>query len=108
MGDLEEQMRADAAAQLAEIATMCMPFGKYGPKAHPPRGVPIYDLPAEYLQYFAMRGWPRGRIGELLRIVYQMKADGGDAVFEALRRRAGGRTVLRKPRRRAFDFGKDG
>ena len=29
-----------------------MPFGKYGPLHFPPRGVPLYDLPVEYLAWF--------------------------------------------------------
>ena len=37
------------AADLAEIEKTRMPFGKFGPKSFPPAGVPIYDLPAEYL-----------------------------------------------------------
>lgn len=97
-------MRARAAAELEEIGRTHMPFGRFGPKRHPPLGVPIYDLPAEYLQYFATKGWPRGRLGELLRLVYQMKADGADAAFDELRRRAGGKAPLRKPRQRSFEF----
>ena len=81
-----------------------MPFGKYGPQRFPPRGLPIYDLPAEYLQYFATRGWPGGRLGELLHIVYQMKADGGDAIFDALRAQQGGRRSLRQRPKRKFEF----
>lgn len=84
------------AAELAEIERMHMPFGRFGPANFPPRGVPIYDLPAEYLQYFAVKGFPKGRLGELLRIVYQMKVDGADCAFDPARRRAGGRTALRK------------
>jgi uncharacterized protein (DUF3820 family) len=88
------------AADLAAIARMRMPFGKYGPDHFPPRGIPIYDLPAEYLQWFAQRGWPRDELGRLLEIVYQMKADGSDSAFDPIRRAAGGRVPLRKPRER--------
>lgn len=91
--DLAKRMAAD----LAEIERTHMPFGKFGPNFLPPKGVPIYDLPAEYLQWFANKaGWPRGRLGELLHIVYQMKADGSDEVFGPMRRRNGGRTSLRQ------------
>jgi uncharacterized protein (DUF3820 family) len=92
------------SGDLAEIAKTHMPFGRYGPQSYPPLGIPIYDLPAEYLQYFATKGWPRGRLGELLRMVYQMKADGADLAFEELRRRAGGSRPLRKSRRRDYKF----
>ena len=63
MDDLAQRMAADLAA----IEKTCMPFGKFGPKFHAPNGVPIYDLPAEYLMWFANKaGFPKGRLGELL------------------------------------------
>jgi uncharacterized protein (DUF3820 family) len=102
--DDDSDLAARIQSELAEIARTHMPFGRYGPEHFPPRGVPIYDLSAEYLNYFAVKGFPKGRLGELLRIVYQMKADGADAAFDAARERAGGRTVFRKARRRNFDF----
>ena len=96
----EERLRDFMAADLADIATVRMPFGKFGPVHFPPRGVPLYDLPVEYLAWFARKDcFPKGRLGELLRIVHQMKVDGLDEIFDHLRRRAGGRTVLRPPER---------
>lgn len=95
--DFTARMRSD----LVEIGRMHMPFGKYGPANYPPRGVPIYDLPVEYLNWFVKNGnWPRGRLGELLKIVHQMKVDGSDLAFDVLREHAGGKTVLRTPSRR--------
>lgn len=92
MEGLEEQMRRD----LEEIGRTYMPFGRYGPAQYPPRGVPVYDLPVEYLGWFAAKGgFPSGRLGVLLQMVHQMKVDGLDAVFDALRRQRGGRTRLR-------------
>jgi uncharacterized protein (DUF3820 family) len=84
------------AADLAEIEQMRMPFGKFGPAHFPPAGLPIYDLPAEYLAWFAQHGWPKSRLGELLHMVYQMKVDGSDLAFEPMRQRAGGRKSLRQ------------
>ena len=89
---------------LEEISRYHMPFGMFGPKRYPPQGVPIYDLPAEYLAWFALNGFPRGRLGELLQIVYQTKADGCDAVFNVLRRKAGGRYKLRPSAKRDWNF----
>ena len=62
-------------------------------------------MPAEYLAWFALNGFPEGRLGELLRIVYHTKADGSDAVFDTIRRKAGGRYKLRKPNKRDWQFG---
>jgi uncharacterized protein (DUF3820 family) len=93
---LEDRLRDWIAADLADIARMHMPFGKYGPHHFPPKGVPLYDLPLEYLTWFARRGFPNGRLGELLRILHQLKTDGCDEVFDEFRRKRGGRTSLRE------------
>ena len=101
MSDLEQNIRND----LEEIGRTRMPFGKFGPAHHPPHGLPICDLPIEYLTWFASKGgFPKGRLGELLQMVHQMKAEGLDAVFEPLRAQNGGRSVLRNPNRRSFKF----
>jgi uncharacterized protein (DUF3820 family) len=101
-----EYLAARMAAELDEIERTAMPFGKFGPDHFPPRGVPIYDLPVEYLAWFARKGsWPRGRLGHLLKIIHQMKVDGLDLAFDHMRRRAGGRTTLRPPRgKKDFHF----
>jgi len=98
MNDLAERMRAD----LAEIGRTTMPFGKYGPQHFPPNGIPIYDIPAEYLGWFANKaGFPKGRLGELLRMVHQMKADGSDIAFEDFRKK-NGYTTLRTPKQKSW------
>jgi hypothetical protein len=99
---MEERLADHMTADLADIARLHMPFGKFGPDNFPPLGIPIYDLPAEYLQWFSQRGWPRGELGRLLRIVHQMKVDGSDAAFDPMRRAAGGKYSLRQPRCRDF------
>lgn len=86
---------------------MHMPFGKFGPRSFPPRGIPIYDLPYEYLAYFERKGFPSGRLGELLRFIYLAKRDGADGMFDPLRARAGGRTSLRQPKQRRWAFDGD-
>ncbi|HEY2574170.1 MAG TPA: DUF3820 family protein [Verrucomicrobiaceae bacterium] len=96
-GELLARMKADLEA----IGQMHMPFGKFGPQIFPPRGVPLYDLPVEYLAWFAKKGFPKGRLGELLKIVHQMKADGSDMAFDVFRERRG-RTRLRPERKREW------
>ena len=95
---------AELARTLTEIARTHMPFGRFGPQHYPPRGIPIHDLPYEYLAYFERKGFPSGRLGELLRFVYLAKRDGADALFDPFRARRGGRTTLRRPRRTRWEF----
>jgi uncharacterized protein (DUF3820 family) len=100
--------REDFRNLLNEIAGMHMPFGKFGPKDYPPRGVPITDLPPEYLGWFKERGFPKGRLGELLEIVFEIKQTGADGVFDPIRRARGGRYSLHKKRRKSVSFDDEG
>ncbi len=75
MNDDEAQLRKAALNDLDEIGRTIMPFGRYA-------GRRLHELPAEYLQWFVGKGWPKGRLGVLLQMVYQMKADGSDIAFD--------------------------
>jgi uncharacterized protein (DUF3820 family) len=96
--------RDDFRRLLEEISQWRMPYGKFGPKQRPPHGVWICDLPIEYLAWFKERGFPKDRLGELLSAVYDVKSHGMDALFEPMRHVHGGRSSLRPPRQKSFDF----
>jgi len=73
-----DALRARAMADLEEIVRTVMPFGRCA-------GRHLHELPAEYLQWFVAKGWPKGRLGELMQMVYQMKADGSEVAFDPFR-----------------------
>lgn len=95
----------ELAETLSEIAHMRMPFGRYGPDSLPPDGAPLCDLPYEYLEWFRRRGFPAGRLGELMEILHHLKHDGSDEVFNHWRRNRGGRHGLRPKRTRTIEIG---
>ena len=101
--DISEIDREDFRNLLGEIGDMYMPFGRFGPKDFPPRGFPIMDLPPEYLQWFAERGFPKGRLGELMQSVCEIKEVGMDAVFDPFRQARGGRVSVRKRKNKRGD-----
>jgi len=103
--DWTEIDREDFRNQLAEIGRQRMPFGKFGPRDYPPSGVPLIDLPVEYLSWFKQNGFPKGPLGEMLALVWEIKAVGMDEVFTPLRHANGGRTRLRPPRTTRWEFG---
>ena len=104
MTDITEIDRDDFRNLLIEIGKTRIPFGKFGIKAYPPAGVPIMDLPEEYLIWFKERGFPKGRLGELMAQVCEIKAVGMDSVFNPIRQANGGRFKLIPTRRKSFDF----
>lgn len=56
-----------------------MPFGKH-------KGRVIADLPANYLQWFAREGFPRGEIGQLLALMHELDHNGLSGLLAPLRR----------------------
>lgn len=64
---------------LLELAGARMPFGKHA-------GMRLVDLPEPYVVWFAQQGFPEGKLGELLRAIYEIKLNGLEYLFEPLRR----------------------
>ena len=104
---VNENNREDFRNLLGEIGRMRMPFGKYGPAAVPPAGMPLHDLPGEYLIWFKERGFPKGRLGELMAVVCEIKEVGMDSVFDPLREALGGRVSFHPKRQRVVKFPED-
>ena len=66
------------AASLQALLTVRMPFGKH-------EGTVIADLPANYLHWFAREGFPKGSIGRLLALMYELDHNGLRGLLEPLR-----------------------
>jgi uncharacterized protein (DUF3820 family) len=67
---------------LVELAEMRMPFGRYA-------GRQLIDLPEHYIVWFAQQGFPQGKLGEMLREVYEIKVNGLEYLFAPLRGQSG-------------------
>jgi uncharacterized protein (DUF3820 family) len=63
---------------LLELAEMRMPFGKH-------EGRRLIDLPEPYVVWFARQGFPEGKLGRMLAVVYEIKVNGLEYLFEPLR-----------------------
>jgi uncharacterized protein (DUF3820 family) len=64
---------------LLEIARMRMPFGKY-------KGRLLIDLPEPYVIWFSQKGFPEGRLGDMLSMLYEIKVNGLEYLFKPLRK----------------------
>ena len=61
-----------------QLATYKMPFGKYKERC-------LIDLPEPYVVWFAQKGFPAGQLGDMLRMVYEIKVNGLEYLFKPLR-----------------------
>ncbi len=60
-----------------------MPFGKF-------EGTHLIDLPEPYLVWFKQQGFPQGRLGQQMALVYEIKLNGLEATFRPLLRQEEG------------------
>ena len=65
---------------LIALAQMRMPYG-----AH--KGKLLIDLPEHYVVWMAGEGFPKGKLGEMLQTVYDIKVNGLEYLFVPLRQR---------------------
>jgi len=68
------------AEDLQRLVTTSMPFGKH-------KGTLIADLPGNYLNWFARKGFPPGEIGRLLALMQEIDHNGLSDLLLPLRRR---------------------
>ena len=64
--------------KLLELAAAKMPFGKHA-------GMLLIDLPETYVVWFAGEGFPDGKLGDMLRTVYEIKVNGLEYLLKKLR-----------------------
>ena len=64
---------------LLKLAGMRMPFGKYKERR-------LIDLPEAYVIWLANKGFPGGPLGDMLRMVYEIKVNGLESLLQPLRR----------------------
>jgi uncharacterized protein (DUF3820 family) len=55
-----------------------MPFGKY-------KNVLLCDLPVSYLEWFARKGFPEGKLGMQLATIYEIKLNGLMQLLEPIK-----------------------
>lgn len=64
---------------LNDLVAMKMPFGKYKDKL-------LCDLPESYLVWFHSKGFPPGKLGELLFTMYEIRLNGLEYLLQPLKR----------------------
>ena len=63
---------------LQRLLTITMPYGKY-------KGRLIADIPGQYLNWFARKGFPSGELGRLLALMQEIDHNGLTPLLDPLR-----------------------
>lgn len=66
---------------LLKLVTTKMPYGKYKDRL-------LSELPVSYLEWFARKGFPKGKLGEQLQLLHTIKTNGLDHLLIELKRMA--------------------
>ena len=74
-----EQAPGPNAELLLTLVKMKMPFGKYKDRL-------LCDLPVCYLEWFARKGFPAGKLGMLLQTLYEIKLNGLEYLLTPLKK----------------------
>lgn len=64
---------------LLDAINQRMPFGKY-------RGYKLLELPEPYLVWFNSQGFPQGKLGSQLALIYEIKLNGLESIVKPLMR----------------------
>lgn len=64
---------------LRDLVITEMPFGKY-------QGRLLADIPEPYLVWMAGKGFPAGKLGQQLALIYEIKLYGLESLLQPLRR----------------------
>ncbi|AJA69902.1 hypothetical protein MYRA21_2793 [Myroides sp. A21] len=68
----------DNEKYLVELAHTKMPYGKY-------EGRYLIDLPEHYIVWYHNKGFPKGKLGVQLGLIYELKLNGLEPLIRNIR-----------------------
>ena len=64
---------------LIDLSKTKMPFGKF-------KGRFLIDLPEYYIFWYKTKGFPKGKLGKQMELVYELKLNGLEGVVRKIKR----------------------
>ena len=65
--------------KLIELANYKMPFGKY-------KGKSLINIPEEYYVWYRQKGFPDGKLGNLMQEMFEIKRNGLEDLIRQIRK----------------------
>lgn len=65
---------------LIDLSKMKMPFGKY-------KGRYLIDLPVHYIIWYKNKGFPSGKLGKQLELVFELQLNGLEDIVREIKKR---------------------
>jgi uncharacterized protein len=65
---------------IKDLANTPMPYGKYA-------GRMLVDIPEHYVVWMAGQGFPKGKLGQQLALLYEIKLNGLEGLLQPLRQK---------------------
>ncbi len=65
---------------LIDLSKMKMPFGKY-------QGRFLIDLPEHYIVWYRTKGFPNGKLGKQMELVYELQLNGLEDIVREIKKR---------------------
>lgn len=65
---------------LIDTAHMKMPFGKF-------KGYFLNNLPEYYIVWYKNKGFPKGKLGQMMGLVYELQLNGLEGILKEIRKR---------------------
>ena len=65
------------SSEVLAAAALPMPFGRF-------KGTRLIDLPEPYVVWFKGQGFPAGKLGQQLALIYEIKANGLEKLIRPL------------------------
>jgi uncharacterized protein (DUF3820 family) len=76
VSETENEMNSNS---LIELVKAKMPYGKY-------KGCYITDLPEYYLVWYKDKGFPKGKLGELMALQFEIQLNGLEPLLAPLKK----------------------
>lgn len=71
-------MEKNSQHYLEKLANTKMPYGKF-------KGKHLIDLPEHYIVWYNNKGFPKGKLGDQLRLVYELQLNGLEDLVRRLK-----------------------